>query len=65
MKLSWCEIVLAILIIVFNYWNLAYSRTIVTILAIILIVHSFMCHKCRVCECCDEDEMPAKKGKKK
>jgi len=64
MKTEWCEVAIGILLIVFNYWNTAYSQVIITILAAILIVHSFMC-KCKCCECCDECEMPVKKAKKK
>jgi len=64
MKTEWCEVAIGILLIVFNYWNWN-SQVIITILAAVLIVHSFMCKKCGCCECCDECEAPAKKARKK
>lgn len=65
MKTEWCEIILAVLILIFNYWNWN-SQVIITILAAVLIVHAFMCKRCSCC-CgdCDECSKPIKKGKRK
>ena len=44
---SWCELILGIIILVFallDSWM--YSKWIVIIAAIVLIVHSFVCKKC-------------------
>ncbi len=43
---SWCESILAIIILVFALWQTTYSQWIVVIAAIILLIHSFTCKKC-------------------
>ena len=47
---SWCEAILAIIILVFALWpqllGVTVSMWIVVIAAIILLIHSFMCKKC-------------------
>ncbi len=44
---SWCEAILAIVILVFSLWNSwAYSQGVVIIAAIVLLVHSFTCKQC-------------------
>ncbi len=45
---SWCESILAIIILVFALWRTMYSWWIVVTTAIILLIHSFMCKKCFV-----------------
>ncbi len=43
---SWCEAILAIIILVFALWETTYSQWIVVIAAVVLLIHSFMCKKC-------------------
>ena len=64
MKTEWCEVIIGILILVFNYFSW-YSKTIIIILGVVLIVHAFMCRKCNLCCDCEECEMPVKKARKK
>jgi len=46
---SWCELIIAIVIIVFALWDaMAYSKWIVVIAGIVLAIHSFTCKKCFV-----------------
>jgi len=46
---SWCELIIAMVVIVFALWNtLAWSKWIVVIAGIVLIIHSFTCKKCFV-----------------
>lgn len=43
------EIIIGILILVFTWWTTDYSGWIVTILAVILIIHALTCKKCGAC----------------
>ena len=44
---SWCEAILAVIIIVFGLWNIPiYSKWVVVIAGIVLLIHSFTCKKC-------------------
>lgn len=43
---SWCEAVFAIIILVFAIWQTTYSRWIIIVMAVILLVHSFTCKSC-------------------
>ena len=44
---SWCEGILAIIIIVFAFWSSwQYSQWIIIIAAVLLLIHSFTCKKC-------------------
>ncbi len=43
---SWCEFILAVIILVFALFNWAYSKWVIVIAAIIMIIHSFTCNKC-------------------
>jgi len=53
---SWCELILGVVILVFALFDSwAYSKLIVTVAAVVLIVHSFMCKQCFV------GNMPAKR----
>lgn len=45
---SWCELIIAIVVIVFALWQTTYSMWIVVIAGIILAIHSFTCKKCFV-----------------
>lgn len=46
---SWCEAILALVILVFALWDTwIYSKWIVVIAAIVMIIHSFTCKKCFV-----------------
>ena len=57
---SWCEAILGVIILIFALWITAYSKWIVAIAAIVLILHSFMCKGCF-----GSHEMAMKMGKKK
>ena len=43
---SWCEFIIAIVVIVFALWTTMYSQWILVIAGIILAIHSFSCKKC-------------------
>ncbi len=43
---SWCELIIAIVVIVFALWQTTYSQWIVVIAGIVLAIHSFTCKKC-------------------
>ena len=45
---SWCELIVAIVIIVFALWETTYSKWIIVIAAIVLAIHSFTCKMCFV-----------------
>lgn len=47
---KWCELVIAIVILVFTFWQTTASKWIIAIAAIVLILHSFMCKSCMMCE---------------
>ncbi len=55
---SWCESVLGAIILVFAFLNSSYSKWVIIIAAIILVLHSFTCDKCFV-----KQEMPKKATK--
>lgn len=52
------ESILAIVILVFALWQVTYSTWIVSIAAVLLLVHSMWCKNCGECE------MPAKKRRR-
>ncbi len=57
---SFCEAILAVIIIVFALLNIAVvSKWIVVIAAVVLLIHSFTCNKCFA----DRDMPSAKKRK--
>lgn len=43
---SWCELVFGILVIIFALWETTYSKWILVIIGIVLLIHSFTCKKC-------------------
>ncbi|MEK6933585.1 MAG: hypothetical protein AABW75_01780 [Nanoarchaeota archaeon] len=43
---SWCELILAVIIIVFAFWQTAVSMWIIVIAGIVLLIHSFTCKTC-------------------
>ena len=46
---SWCEAILAVIIIVFALWDSVYfqfGKWLLVIAGIVLLIHSFMCKKC-------------------
>ncbi len=46
---SWCELIIAIVVIVFALWENVYAsfgKWILIIAGIVLIIHSFTCKKC-------------------
>ncbi|MBI2451987.1 hypothetical protein HYV50_02830 [Candidatus Pacearchaeota archaeon] len=47
---SWCELVIAIVILIFALflWTWAYTQWVIVIAAIVLAIHSFTCKKCFV-----------------
>ncbi len=61
---SWCEAIIAIVILVFMFWQTAYSDWIVIIAAIVLLVHSFTCKNCFVGGHMSREMMPAKKRRR-
>lgn len=55
---SWCESILGLVILIFALWQTMYSKWIIVIAAIVLIIHSFMCKQCFIGH---RNEMPVKK----
>ncbi len=43
---SWCELLIAIVVIIFALWETTYSKWILVIAGIVLLIHSFTCKKC-------------------
>ena len=43
---SWCELIIALIVIIFALWETTYSKWIVVIAGIVLLIHSFTCKKC-------------------
>ena len=60
---KWCELVIAIVILVFALWETTYSKWIIVVAAIALLIHSFI--KCKYCYCtCEEEAKPTKKKRR-
>ncbi|MEK6927694.1 MAG: hypothetical protein AABX11_04645 [Nanoarchaeota archaeon] len=59
-------VLIAILALWPNLLSAMASKWILLVLAVVMIIHPFMCKVCG-CACCEEckPEMPVKKGKKK
>ena len=61
---KWCEAVIAVIILLFAYWPTLFgvsamtSKWIVVIAAIVLLIHSFVCKRCMMC---DDHKMSSKK----
>lgn len=47
---SWCELILAIVVIVFALWQTAASKWILLVAGIVLLIHSMACKGCFSCE---------------
>jgi len=58
---KWCGAILALLIIVFSFWQTMYSKWIIVIAAVLILVHSSWHGSC--CEA--EGAKPKAKKKKK
>ena len=43
---SWCEAILGLIILVFALVETTYSKWIIVIAAVLLLIHSFTCKKC-------------------
>ena len=43
---SWCELIIAVLVIVFALWATTYSKWVLVIAGVVLLIHSFTCKKC-------------------
>ena len=43
---SWCEAILGIVILIFAFVETSYSKWIIVIAAVVLLIHSFTCKKC-------------------
>lgn len=63
---SWCELIIAIVVIVFALWATTYSKWILVVAGIVLLIHSFTCKACfnKGMKMMDK-EMPAMKKKRK
>lgn len=58
-----CESVLAIVILVFAIWWNSYSQWVIGIAAAVLLLHSFMCKSCMMCD--SHTGMSSKNNKKR
>lgn len=52
---KWLEVILAVIILIFVFWQSSYSQWIVALAAVVLLVHGLVC-KCWSSCCCDEHE---------
>ena len=59
------ESILAILIIIFAFWQTAASIWIIVIAAVLLLIHSHKCGGCSTCATCGNEKMPKKKSSRK
>jgi len=59
---SICEVIIGVLVIVFALWLTQYSKWILLILGVALIIHSFACKGCKMC---NYEEKPMSKGSKR
>jgi|GEM_PF-3154600 len=62
-NIKWCEVVIGALVILFALWQLAFSKWVLVLLGIIVLVHSITCKMC-----CWHCQIPAEKkvaGRKK
>lgn len=67
---SWCELIIGLVIALFAlfWWTLSYTRWVVLVAALLLIIHSFMCKHCwcscdKGCKMHGEKEMTKSKKK--
>jgi type IV secretory pathway TrbL component len=56
---KWTEIILAVVILIFAFWQTVASKWIIVIAAIVLLLHALMCKNCANCD------VPAAKVKAK
>ncbi len=51
---TWVESILAILVILFAFWETTYSQWIIVIAGVLLLLHALLCKNCKMCrECMD------------
>lgn len=63
---KWCELVIAVIVLVFSFWQTSFSKWVIVAAAVLLALHSFMNCKCCSCGCCGEScETEMKKPMKK
>ena len=43
---SWCELIIAVVVIVSALWPYTYSNWVIVIAGVVLLIHSFTCKKC-------------------
>jgi hypothetical protein len=61
---KWTEIVLAIVILVFTFWEVAaVSQWVVAVAAILLLLHALMCKNCAMCSTGALSKSSKKKGR--
>ena len=60
---SWCEALIALVVIIFVLWETTYSKWILLIAGVVLLIHSFTCKKCFAGH--NHGMMMPAKGKKK
>ncbi len=60
---KWVETVLAILIIVFAFWETSFSTWGIVIAAVLLLIHGWTCKNCGMCKNCMEGGKVPKKQK--
>ncbi len=59
---SWCELLVALVVIVFALWDtMVYSKWIVVIAGVVLLIHSFTCKKCFACDMKGENKPTRRK----
>ena len=58
---KWCTSIIAIVILVFLFWETAASTWVIAIAAILLLIHAWTCKNCGVCM--PSGAMPAKSSK--
>ncbi len=50
MKLCYCRFILALLVILFAWWNVSWAAIALTVIGVILAIMALWCNKCYCCK---------------
>ncbi len=62
---SWCEFLVALVVIVFALWQTAWSQWVLVIAGVVLLIHSLACKTCFAGKGMSMKETARKKGRRK
>lgn len=60
---TWVESLLAVIVIVFAFWQTSYSQWVIVIAAALLLIHGLWCKNCKACKSEMHQMKPTKKKK--